>query len=66
VKLVAICDAHEVATPRGLKVHASEPDFESDWKGVRSAYGVSLAPVLGADHHRDGLWKLIFSAQPPT
>jgi hypothetical protein len=21
--------------------------------------------VLGADHHRDGLWKLIFSVQPP-
>jgi hypothetical protein len=22
-----------------------------------------LAPVLGANHHRDGLWKLMFSAR---
>jgi hypothetical protein len=44
----------------------SEPDFESGWKGVRASYGIPLAPVLGADHHRDGLWRLIFSARSPT
>jgi hypothetical protein len=64
VKLVAVGDAHEVAIPRGLKVQAPEPDFESSWEGVQAAHGVPLAPVLGADRHRDGLWKLIFSAQP--
>jgi hypothetical protein len=53
VKLVVVGDAPEVAVPRGLKVQAPEPDFESGWEGVRAAHGVSLAPVLGADHHRD-------------
>jgi hypothetical protein len=24
-----------------------------------------MGPILGADHHRDGWWKLIFSAQSP-
>jgi hypothetical protein len=33
VKLVAVADTHEVAVPRGLKVQASEPDFESGWEG---------------------------------
>jgi hypothetical protein len=62
VELSTVGDTHEVAVPRGLEVQASEPDFESGWEGVRAAHGVRLAPVLGADHHRDGLWKLIFSA----
>jgi hypothetical protein len=65
VKLVVVGDAHGVAVPRGLEVQAPEPDFESGWEGVRAAHGVPLAPVLGADHHRDGLWKLIFSARTP-
>jgi hypothetical protein len=43
VKLVAVADVHEVAIPRGLKVQALEPDFKSDWEGVRAAHGVSLA-----------------------
>jgi hypothetical protein len=54
VELVEVGDAHEVAVPRGLKVQAPKPDFESGWEGVRVAYGVPLALVLGADHHRDG------------
>jgi hypothetical protein len=54
VKLVAVGDAHEVAVPRGLKVQAPELNFESGWEGVRAAHGVSLAPILGADHRRDG------------
>jgi hypothetical protein len=66
VKLVAVGDAHELVVPHGLKVQAPEPDFESGWEWVRAAHGVSLAPVLSADHHRDGRWKLIFSAQSPT
>jgi hypothetical protein len=65
VKLVAVGDAHEVAVPRALKVQAPEPNFESGWEGVRAAHGVPLAPVLGANHHRDGWWELIFSARVP-
>jgi hypothetical protein len=57
VKLIAVGDAHEVAVPRGLKVQAPEPDFESGWEGVRTAHGVPLAPVLGVNHHRDGWWR---------
>jgi hypothetical protein len=66
VKLDTVGDAHEVAVPRGLKVQAPEPDFESGGEGVRAAHGVPLAPVLGANHHPDGLWKLIFSTRSPT
>jgi hypothetical protein len=47
-------DAHEVAVPHGLEVQTPKPDFESDREGVRAAHGVPLAPILGADHHRDG------------
>jgi hypothetical protein len=65
VKLVAVGDAHEVVVRRGLKVQAPEPDFEPGWEGVRTAHGVPLAPVLGANHHRDGWWKLIFGARSP-
>jgi hypothetical protein len=54
MKLVAVGDAHEVVIPRNLKVQAPESDFESGWEGVRAAHRVSLAPVLGADYHRDG------------
>jgi hypothetical protein len=57
VELVAVGDAHVVAVPRGLEIQAPEPDFESDWEGVRSAHGVPQGHVLGADHHRDGWWK---------
>jgi hypothetical protein len=64
-KLVAVGNAHEVAVHRGLKVQAPEPDFESGWEGVRAAHRIPLAPVLGADHHREGLLKLIFSAKSP-
>jgi hypothetical protein len=66
VKLVAVGNAHGVAVPRGLKVQAPEPDFEPGWEGARAAHGIPLAPILGADHHREGLWKLIFSAKSPT
>jgi hypothetical protein len=48
MKFVAVGDAHEVAVPRGLKIQAPEPNFESGWEGVRAAHGVPLAPVLGA------------------
>jgi hypothetical protein len=65
VKLVAVDDAHEVAVPCGLKVRAPEPDFEPGREGVRAAHGIPLAPVLGANHHRDGWWELIFSARRP-
>jgi hypothetical protein len=65
VKLVAVGDAHEVAVPHGLKVQAPEPNFESGWEGVRVAHGVPLAPVLGANHYRDGWWELIFSERSP-
>jgi hypothetical protein len=66
VKLIAVGDAHEVAVPRGLKVQAPEPDFEPGWEGVRAAHGIPLAPVLSANHHRDGWRELIFSARTPT
>jgi hypothetical protein len=33
VKLIAVDDAHEVVVPRGLKVQAPEPNFESGWRG---------------------------------
>jgi hypothetical protein len=65
VKLIAVGDAHEVVVPRGLKVQAPEPDFEPFWEGVRTAHGVPLAPIFSANHHRDGWWKLIFSARIP-
>jgi hypothetical protein len=64
VKLIAVGDAHEVVIPRGLKVQAPEPDFLSGRERVRGAHGIPLAPVLGANHHRDGPWRLIFSARP--
>jgi hypothetical protein len=59
-------DVHEVAVPRGQKVQAPEPDFESDWEGVRAAHGVPLGPVLSADHHRDGWWKADLQRSSPT
>jgi hypothetical protein len=65
MKLSTVGEAHEVAFPRGLKVQAPELDLESGWEGVRATRGIPLAHVLGADHHRDDLWKLIFSARSP-
>jgi hypothetical protein len=65
-KFFAVGDAHEVAVPRGLKGQASKPNFEAGWEGVRAAHGRPLAAVLGANHHREGWWELIFSARPPT
>jgi hypothetical protein len=64
VKHVAVGDAHEVAVPRGLKVQAPELYFEPGWEGVRAAHGIPLAPVLGANHHRDGWRGMIFSTRP--
>jgi hypothetical protein len=61
----AVGDAHEVVVPRGLEVQAPEPDFKSGWEGVRAAHRIPLAAVLGANHHREGWRKLIFSAIPP-
>jgi hypothetical protein len=29
-------------------------DFESGREGVRTAHGIPLAVVLGANHHREG------------
>jgi hypothetical protein len=63
-EFVAVGDAHEVVVPRGLKVQAPEPDFEPGWEGVRAAHGTPMAAVLGANHHREGWWELIFSAIP--
>jgi hypothetical protein len=65
-EFVAVGDAHEVAVPHGLKVQAPEPDFEPSWEGVRAAQGIPLAAVLGANHHREDWWELIFSAWSPT
>jgi hypothetical protein len=56
-EFVAVGDAHEVDVPCGLKVQAPEPDFEPGWEGVRAAHGISLAAVLGANHHREGWWS---------
>jgi hypothetical protein len=64
-EFVAVGDAHEVAVPRGLKVQAPEPDFKPGWEGVRVAHGIPLVAVLGANHHREGWWELIFSACVP-
>jgi hypothetical protein len=64
MELVTVGDVHEEVVPRSLKVQAPESDFESGWEGDRAAHGVPLGPVLGADHHRDGWWELIFNAVP--
>jgi hypothetical protein len=67
VKFAAVGDAHEVAIPHDLKVQAPEPDFEPGWEGVRATHGVALAPVLDADHHRDGWWETDLQCTiPPT
>jgi hypothetical protein len=52
-ELLTVSEAHHVAVPRGLKVQALEPDFESGGEGVRAAHGVTLTTVLGANHHRE-------------
>jgi hypothetical protein len=65
MELGAVGDAHEVVIPHDLEVQTLEPDFESGREGVRATQGVPLAPVLGADHHRDGCQQN-FSARPPT
>jgi hypothetical protein len=66
VELLAVGEAHEVAVPRGLKVQAPEPDFESSWERVRAAHAVPLGPGLGANHHRDYWWGVDLSARSPT
>jgi hypothetical protein len=52
-EFLTVSEAHQVAVPRGLKVQAPEPDFESGGEGVRAAHGVTLTAVLGANHHRE-------------
>jgi hypothetical protein len=52
-ELFTVSEAHQVVIPRGLKVQAPEPDFESGGEGVRAAHGVTLTAVLGANHHRE-------------
>jgi hypothetical protein len=52
-ELLTVSEAHQVVVPRGLKVQAPEPDFESGGEGVRAAHGVTLTTVLGANHHRE-------------
>jgi hypothetical protein len=37
-ELLTVGEAHEVAVPRGLKVHAPEPDFEPGGEGIRAAH----------------------------
>jgi hypothetical protein len=53
MELDAVGDAHVVVVRRGLEVQTPELDLESGREGVRASHGVPLAPVLGADHHRD-------------
>jgi hypothetical protein len=65
MNLSAVGDAHEVTVPCGLEVQAPEPDFESGREGVRTAHGVPLAPVLGADHHRDSCWEADLEREAP-
>jgi hypothetical protein len=50
-EFLTVGEAHQVAIPRGLKVQAPEPDFESGGDGVRAAHGVTLTAVLGANRH---------------
>jgi hypothetical protein len=52
-EFLTVSEAHQVAVPRGLKVQAHEPDFESGRDGVRAAHGVTLTAVFGANHHRE-------------
>jgi hypothetical protein len=52
-EFLTVSEAHQVAVPRGLKVQAPEPDFESAREGVRASHGVTLTAVLGANHHRE-------------
>jgi hypothetical protein len=52
-ELLTVSEAHQLAVPRGLKIQAPEPDFEPGGEGVRTAHGVTLTTVLGANHHRE-------------
>jgi hypothetical protein len=52
-EFLTVSEAHQVAVPRGLKVQAPEPDFESGGEGVRAAHGVTLTAVLGVNHHQE-------------
>jgi hypothetical protein len=52
-EFLTVSEAHQVAVPRGLKVQAPEPNFESGREGVRAAHGVTLTAVLSANHHRE-------------
>jgi hypothetical protein len=65
MELGAIADAHKVAVPHGLEVQTPELDLESGREGVRAAHGVPLAPVLGADHHRDGCRRADLQCEGP-
>jgi hypothetical protein len=65
MELGAVGDAHQVAVPRGLEVQTPKLDLESGWEGVRAAHGVSLPPVLGADHHRGGCWETNLDREAP-
>jgi hypothetical protein len=65
MELDAVGDAHQVAVPRGLEVQTPKLDLESGRKGDRAAHGVSLSPVLGADHHRGGCWEIDLEREPP-
>jgi hypothetical protein len=65
VELGAVGDAHQVAVPRGLEVQTPKPDLESSRERVRAAHGVSLPPVLGAEHHRGGYWETNLEREAP-
>jgi hypothetical protein len=61
---VRTCRERRPERRRRRGAEAPEPDFESGWEGVRAAHGIPLFAVLGANHHREGWWELIFSATP--
>jgi hypothetical protein len=65
VELDAVGDAHQVVVRRGLEVQTPKPDLESGREGVRAAHGVSLSPVLGADHHHGGCWETDLEREAP-
>jgi hypothetical protein len=65
MELDAVGDAHEVAIPHGLEVQTPKPDFESGREGVRTAHGVPLAPVVGADHHRGSCREADLQCEAP-
>jgi hypothetical protein len=65
VKFGVVGDAHQLTVPCGLEVQTPKLDLKSDREGVRAAHGVSLSPVLGADHHHGGCWGTDLERESP-